>query len=64
VVKNSLIYSLFCCIYGICRGKGLAENVRIPPYRGGGGSKILILSPTLNCGQSGKRELYVKDGID
>jgi len=44
VAKKSLIYNLFCSIYGICggkglvknviwgRGKGLAENVRIPSY--------------------------------
>jgi len=41
---KSLIYSLFCSIYGICgeRGfvenviweRGLAENVKIPPYEG------------------------------
>jgi len=45
VAKKSLIYSLFCSIYGAGiwgdgvgwkrhGGKGLAENVRIPLYRG------------------------------
>jgi len=43
VAKKSLIYSLFCSIFGICVGRvlvenvvwgeGLAENVRIPSYR-------------------------------
>jgi len=43
VAKKSLIYSLFCSIYGICGERGwlktsygggeeLAENVRIPSY--------------------------------
>jgi len=31
---KSSIYGLFSSIYGICEGKGLAENVRIPSYRG------------------------------
>jgi len=43
VAKESLIYSLFCSIYGIhggggwfktsYGGRGLAKNVRIPSYR-------------------------------
>jgi len=42
VAKKSLIYSLFCSIYGICGlgdwlktlygGRGVTENVRIPSY--------------------------------
>jgi len=30
--KKSLIYSLFCSIYGIFGGRRLAENIRIPSY--------------------------------
>jgi len=52
---KSLIYSLFCSIYGICGGrrlvenviwgKGLAENVRISSYRGRG-LKLLLKKPS------------------
>jgi len=46
VAKKSLIYSLFCSIYGVLRGggwlktsyggRGLAENVKNTSYREGG----------------------------
>jgi len=27
VAKKSLIYGVFCSIYGVCKGRGLVENV-------------------------------------
>jgi len=39
VAKKRLNLQFIYLYYGICRGRGLAENVKIPSYRGKG-SKI------------------------